>query len=194
MTTRGTVSSNPDPDAPPEFWHAARGIGANYRAATVCRRGHPQSSGLSRYPPGDQGSCPECGANVLKECPGCRLRIRGTSTSTVSRPGHDLSPAYSPPNFCDGCGAPHPWAPRQARIYELENLLDEEDIDEADRLVITDHLRRLQELDPDDDLEQERKLWRAIKGRAPGFFAGPAERILVTLIDRGTRRLLGMDV
>ena len=36
-----------------------------------------------------------------------------------------------------------PWATREERIFELENLLDEEDIEEADRVVIQDQLRRL---------------------------------------------------
>jgi hypothetical protein len=189
MTGRGSISINPDPGAPREFWRGSGG----YRAATVCRRGHPQSSGLTKYPAGELGRCPDCGANVLVACPRCGFRIRGGNDSTVSPPGHELSPGYSPPNFCDGCGAPHPWAPRQARLCELENLLDEEDIDEADRLVVTDHLRRRQSLDPDEDLEQERRLWSAVKRRAPGLFAGSGKRILDTLIDHATRRALGMD-
>jgi hypothetical protein len=104
-----------------------------------------------------------------------------------------VSPDYSAPNFCDRCGAPYPWASRQARIYELENLLDQENIDDADRLVVTAHLRRLQELDPDEDEEQVRKLWQHVKRRAPGLFAGPAKRILDTAIDHAMRRALGID-
>jgi hypothetical protein len=44
---------------------------------------------------------------------------------------------------CDECGSASPWATREERIFELENLLDEEDIEEADRVVIQDQLRRL---------------------------------------------------
>ena len=36
----------------------------------------------------------------------------------------------------DGCGEPYPWASRQDRIYQLENLLDEEQIDEPIRLLV----------------------------------------------------------
>jgi hypothetical protein len=108
----------------------------------------------------------------------------------ILQPGRAVSPDYSPPNFCDGCGAPHPWASRLARLYELENLLDEGDIDDADRLVVTEHLRRLQELDPDDDRDQQTRLWYAIKRRAPGLFEGAGNLITKTLIDMAMRRAL----
>lgn len=103
-----------------------------------------------------------------------------------------MSTNYSPPMFCDGCGSPHPWAGRQERIYELENLLDEEDIDEADRLVVQEHLRKLQTLDPDEDVEAERKLWQSVKKRAPGLISGPGQKIAVTIIDRAIRQQIGM--
>lgn len=104
-----------------------------------------------------------------------------------------MSANYSPPSFCDGCGAPHPWASRQARIFELENLLDEEDIDEAARLVVTENLRQLQELDPDEDPDREQRLWKSIRRHAPGLFAGPGKQILTTVVDIYTRRALGID-
>ena len=49
-----------------------------------------------------------------------------------------VSNRYNRPSFCDGCGIAYPWATREERIYELENLFDEAGIDEADRVVIHD--------------------------------------------------------
>lgn len=149
-----------------------------------------QRAGGKLRPP---GRCPDCGAGILTACRHCGLRIRGTSRSRVLRPGLNLSPDYSPPSFCDGCGDPYPWASRQARIFQLENLLDEEDIDEAARLVVTEHLRQLQELAPDDDPEREQRLWKSVRRHAPGLFAGAGRQILTTVIDLTTRRAIGMD-
>lgn len=133
--------------------------------------------------------CTLCGADVLVECGDCGLRIRGE----YDVPGVvGFGANYSPPMFCDGCGTPHPWAGRQARIYQMENLLDEEDIDEADRLLVQEHLRRLQALDPDEDVEIEQKLWQAVKKRAPGLLNGAGQKIAVTIIDRTIRQQLGM--
>ncbi|MGN9809926.1 DUF2321 domain-containing protein [Micromonospora sp. BQ11] len=174
------------------FWRGGGPSNDDYRAASVCRRGHAHSSNLSE-PLADPGRCPECGADILTACRHCGLRIRGTSRSRVLRPGISLSPDYSPPSFCDGCGDPHPWASRQARIFQLENLLDEEDIDEAARLVVTEHLRQLQELTPDDDPEREQGLWKSVSRHAPGLFAGAGKQILTSVIDLTTRRAIGMD-
>ena len=68
--------------------------------------------------------CPTCGANVLTGCPKCRTRIRGY----YHVPGvTSFTGDYTPPRFCDSCGAPFPWLDRQGRIFELENMLDDED-------------------------------------------------------------------
>jgi hypothetical protein len=66
-----------------------------------------------------------------------------------------VSAGYTPPNCCDGCGAPHPWASREVLLFELENLLDEEGIDEADRLLVSADLQRLREQEPDAEAGQE---------------------------------------
>ena len=71
----------------------------------------------------------------------------------------------SRPSFCDGCGAAYPWATREERIYELENLLDEQDIDDADRVVVSDNLRRLREEEALSEKE-ERVLWERVKRAA----------------------------
>jgi hypothetical protein len=67
------------------------------------------------------------------------------------------------PSCCDGCGAAHPWAMREERIFELENILDE-DVDEADGIFIHDRLRELCEAQQLDK-ERERQIWGQIRNR-----------------------------
>jgi hypothetical protein len=64
------------------------------------------------------------------------------------------------------------WAAREERIFELENLLDEEDIEEADRVVIQDQLRRLSDAELIE--KDERQAWSVIGRRARG---GPHEPV-----------------
>jgi hypothetical protein len=104
--------------------------------------------------------------------------------------GHFPDP-YAPPMFCDGCGEPFPWASRQQRIYHLENLLDEEDIDDATRLLVMEDLERLRtsgELDERQQLEA----WQRIKARAPGLLAGAAGKITTTLLTAYLKDKLGL--
>lgn len=134
-----------------------------YGGAAICRRGHVEKAYIR--PGQDVGGiperCPTCGANVLVGCPHCRLRIRGDRFV----PGVVAVFDYSRPSFCDGCGSAFPWATREERIYELENLLDEQDIDDADRVVVSDNLRRLREEEALSEKE-ERVLWERVKGAA----------------------------
>src|SRR5690606_31172769 len=114
----------------------------------ICRRGHTATSYLKpgdTYP--DDQRCVSCGAAVLISCVSCGLRIRGAYYVPGVFTGH----APSRPSFCDGCGAAHPWATRAERIYELENLLDGEDLDEADRLYVHERLRELREAEELDE-------------------------------------------
>lgn len=175
--------------APSGFWPPD---GGGYRAAVVCRRGHVQASNLDDRP-ADAGRCPDCGTDYLTACGTCGLRIRGTSRQVVLPGGTAIAAGYVPPNFCDRCGGPHRWAPREAMLFELENILDQQDVDDADRLAVSEHLRKLRELDPDDDLEQERKRWAAVKRRAPQLLAGPGKMILEKLVDQATKKMLGIE-
>lgn len=88
-----------------------------------------------------------CGAAVLTVCEACGQYIRGPRL--VARAGITRSSSlvpegfYTLPDFCQSCAAPHPWAGRNARSYELENLLDKEDIGEAERLFAGEQLEAL---------------------------------------------------
>ena len=131
-----------------------------YEGAAICRRGHVETEHLK--PGQDVSGIPErcltCGANVLVACPHCQRRIRGDSYAPLWGADGD----YRRPSFCDSCGSAYPWATRVERIYELENLLDEQDIDDADRVVVSDNLRRLREEEELSEKDQ-RVLWERVK-------------------------------
>jgi hypothetical protein len=165
-----------------------------YHAAAVCRRGHDQVTTLSpdgSYP--DDTKCPTCGARILLGCLSCGLRIRGRfHIEPYMAPKHSLDPEWERPTFCDGCGSAHPWATREDRIFELENILDEEEIDEADRLFLHDRLADLRELDGADE-KRERQLWIQIKQRGGSFLtSGPVLQITQNLITAKIRSDLGI--
>jgi hypothetical protein len=95
------------------------------------------------------------------------------------------------PSFCDGCGAAFPWATREERIYELENLLDEEDVDEADRVVVQDALERLRSKELSE--KEERQAWETIKQRGgAAITSGPVQRVLEGLVSAALRANLGL--
>jgi hypothetical protein len=98
---------------------------------------------------------------------------------------------YSPPDFCEDCGAPFPWLSRQGRIYLLENMLDEEALDGANRLEVQEQLEAL--TNPDlEEAEQERR-WRRVKTLAPGFWEkSGAQKILETVVSAAIKAQLGL--
>jgi hypothetical protein len=162
--------------------------GTFYRGAAICRRKHVESSTIlpGRDPVGIPEMCPTCGADVLVSCPYCRLRIRGQIDS------HALIVDYDPPSFCDGCGSAYPWASRKERIYELENFLDEEDIDDADRVVISDNLRRLREEEALNENEQQ-AAWERIKRAAGGAMKSDrVAAVIEGLVSAAIRHQLGI--
>lgn len=95
----------------------------------------------------------------------------------------------SRPSFCDGCGSAFPWSTREERIYELENLLDEEDIDEADRAVVQEQLRRLRNANLTE--RDENQAGETIKRRAGRAVAsGPVLRVMEGLVSAALRQQL----
>jgi hypothetical protein len=106
-------------------------------------------------------------------------------------PGVARRAGAKPVPFCDGCGSAHPWATRQERIYELENLLEEEDIDPADELVVREHLERLRDGEALSEKDQA-ELWKKVKAAAPKLITGAGKTIVVPLISAVIRRQLGI--
>lgn len=155
-------------------------------AAAVCRRGHTISSDVNIKD--SVAKCPTCGASVLTACASCGHRVQGRyKVESVA----SVSGFYTPPDSCDSCGAPHPWASRQARLWELENLLDDNpDLSEADRLVISEQLQALSNPDLSEDEQVER--WQKVKDLAPALFKSSA-RIVETVTTAFVMKKLGLD-
>ncbi|GAB3164907.1 hypothetical protein GCM10027059_21740 [Myceligenerans halotolerans] len=164
-----------------------------YQGAAVCRRGHVETDCLELEPEPEAvrsavvHNCSRCGATILTACRECGQRIRGR----WSNPLAVACTSYSLPSFCDGCGAAFPWVTRVERIYELENLLEQEDILEADRAVIQNHLARLRA----DSLSvrDEEKLWKAVTARLAGkVLSGPVLRIVEGVAGAAVRAQLNL--
>lgn len=132
---------------------------AHYKAAIVCRRGHVLSAFNSplELETDSTQRCTTCGAKQLKACLSCNTRIRGS----YFVPMVVSFAEFSLENFCDACGKAFPWASQQARIWELENVLDEQDLDESDRAQISFQLEKIATGQLVD--EDELRAWRKIK-------------------------------
>lgn len=161
-----------------EWPEATLGSFAN---ATVCRRGHVYDSGDQPMPPTER--CAECGARLLSTCPTCEAPIRGR----FREPRTTYFDAWNPSNFCHSCGAPFPWASREARIYELLNLLDEQELDEPTRLTVSEQLDALRNPDLGEDEQLDR--WRRVKALAPGLMDA-GQRILESIMAAWIKREL----
>ena len=106
--------------------------------------------------------CPGCGARTLVACASCGGRIRGRyHVDNVIF----TNQRYRPPGFCDLCGAAHPWASRQQRIWEIENLLEREGLSEAEELALREKFEELASGELDEDEQVER--WKFIKAAVP---------------------------
>lgn len=181
----------PQPD--PSFWRSGEpGWGSTqpgWQAATVCRRGHVAVNGLTEAPiTAGLGYCADCGAQIIARCPACGIRIRGC----YHNPDVEDLGSFELPRFCDGCGEPYPWATRQDRIYQLENLLDEEDVDEPTKLLVREDLERLRLEGAELDQEAQLAIWRRIKSRSPGLLAGAAWNVGQNLLTAYVQQKLGL--
>lgn len=130
--------------------------------------------------------CVECGAKVLTKCAACNTRVRGRY-----RVEGVVGGGYNPPSFCDKCGSPFPWVDRQGRIYQLENLLDDEDLDPAEELTVREQLEALR--DPDLSEEEQQKRWERVRRGAPGLWEKSGARsILESVVSAAIRQQLGL--
>ena len=86
---------------------------------------------------------------------------------------------YKPPDFCDKCGAAHPWVTRHGRIYELQNRLEDEQLDPADELTVREQLEALQNADLDE--EEQRRRWSRVKALAPQLWQS-SQPLINTLV------------
>lgn len=98
---------------------------------------------------------------------------------------------WQPQDFCDKCGAAFPWASWQARIWALENMLDEDGIDEPTRLRVSKLLSELSSEGVDIDVEGEKRIWGRIKELWPAV-AEKAWTIAGPLITAEAKRQMGL--
>jgi|GEM_PF-5991175 hypothetical protein len=71
-------------------------------------------------------------------------------------------------------------------------FLDQEDIDEADRVFIHDRLRELREAE-DLDGKRERQVWAQIRDRSGRFLTSqPVQKITETVVSAAIRTQLGI--
>jgi hypothetical protein len=149
----------------PELLAFRRGE-AYFQAALICRRGHVLDSSLNPQELENLShkKCSTCGATCLKACPKCNFRIKGRFYVPQVVSFRD----FEPHSFCDNCGSAHPWASQQDRIWELQNILDEEELSESDRTAIAFQLDKISSgiLDVDD----ESKAWKKIKNSLGSVF------------------------
>jgi hypothetical protein len=158
-----------------------------YLPAAICRRGHVVTRDATSSLRTDK--CATCGADVLTECPNCGNIIRGSYIV----PGLiGFSEDYTAPDFCGDCGKPFLWASRQARIYELMNLLEAEGLDPAAELKVREQLQALAEAD-DEDEEAEEARWQRVRRLAPTLWErSGAQQIITTLVLAEARVRLGL--
>jgi hypothetical protein len=130
-----------------------------------------------------QNRCHKCGAPVLTACENCNHRLRGHPSG--------VGGILSVPDFCDNCGAPHPWLSREGRIFMLQNLLDEEQLDPATELEVREQLKAL--TNPDLDADEQQRRWATVKRLAPGLWERTGARtILESVVSAGIKAGLGL--
>jgi hypothetical protein len=159
---------------------------SQYKPAAVCRRGHVATSDVELSPELASSRCRTCGDEILRDCPKCGRFIRGRYQVPGVIGGGQ---SYKPPDFCEDCGAPFPWLSRRGRIYLLQNVLDDSDIDEASKLRAREQLEAL--LNPDLDEDEERRLWERFKKAAPTVWAAERAQVVIdTVLEAGTRAMI----
>lgn len=172
------------------------------RFSAVCMRGHVIEDLLGLEEATQvMPNCRRCGAPVLTECSDCSARILGHRpiewmATDDRRSRWDnwqwikrvFLGRHRPDPFCWNCGKPYPWATREQRIGHLYNLIDfQDDLDEADRLTITEQVAVLSKPEASD--EQRIKAGNVIKRLAPKMWEA-ALPILQTVLSAEIRRQL----
>lgn len=170
---------------------------ARYFAA-VCKRGHTITSSLDspdtvsdwalsssrdRLYIQETNFCPSCSAPVIRACETCKTPILGGTKGAVAR--------FQPKSFCHHCGSAYPWATREARIGQIYNLLDFEELDEADRLRAAEALSVLSLPETDADHEELVHAGETFKRLAPKAWE-TAKPVLMGLLSALLRERLGL--
>jgi hypothetical protein len=167
--------------------------------AAVCLRGHVQDAFIDvqtlsalRGPtqlkaPHVPSFCGQCGGRVLQGCRSCEAGIAGQMD------GRPRDPAWEPAGFCWKCGVPYPWATREQRLAQLYNVIDDEKLDEADRLAVVEQIAVLSE--PVDEVSDEDRVraGKRVKSLAPKVWEA-ALPILQSLLTAKAKQELGLPL
>ena len=120
---------------------------------------------------------------MIAACPNCSARILGSHVG-VAEVG------LEPDSFCFSCGAPYPWADRDALIMQLRNVLEfEPGLDDATRLEVGEQIAVLSQ--PDEDSKRRLKAGEALRKLAPKGWEA-TQPILQTLLSAELRKQLGL--
>jgi len=76
-----------------------------YDIAQICRNGHVVNSMAQSKTQSNKRFCATCGAPTITNCENCQAPIRGY----YHVPGLVTFSPFSPPTYCDECGAAFPW-------------------------------------------------------------------------------------
>ena len=81
--------------------------------AAICRLGDVVSRDVEQDAP--PARCPRCGVTVYRRCVGCSTPIPGPSYALVQGAApltlvRRYEVEYEPPERCERCRVPHPWA------------------------------------------------------------------------------------
>jgi hypothetical protein len=88
-------------------------------------------------------------------------------------------------------GGAHSWATREQRLYELQNILDQQDVDDADRMWIDEQMDRLRADQGSLSEKQEKDIWLGVKRRAPGLFDAAGNALVAGVISTAIRGAIG---
>lgn len=183
-TRHGSARLQQRPERPPLARDSRLRVARIYSKAAYCRRGHWTAWHAHEA----TDFCPKCGAGVIAACDSCGGFI----------PGLDQTPSdvvvigfggEERPSFCGHCGAPFPWIDRAGRIYELQNLLEQEHLDAATELTVREQLEAL--LDPDLSEEEQQRGWERVRRHAPGLWQS-GRGILESVVSAAVKQQMGL--
>jgi hypothetical protein len=165
------IKDNLSPPSPPPT-SGATGIVEGGGSAYV---GPPSLPAVPRH-------CGQCGARVLRACASCDAPVLGAVIFYMQN-----VPMERPDSFCWECGVPYPWATREERVGQLYDLIDDEDLDEADRLTVQEEIAVLSRPDAEVSEEERVRAGETIRRLAPKaweVFLPVAQSVLTAEVKR----------
>jgi hypothetical protein len=173
-------------------WHSVSWLGRRSACGATSRMHHIDLQTLSalRGPtqlkaPHVPAFCGRCGGQVLLGCRSCDAGIAGQMD------GRPRDPQWEPAGFCWKCGFPYPWATREQRLAQLYNVIDDEELDDAERLAVVEQIAVLSE--PVDEVSDEDRVraGERVKSLAPKAWEA-ALPILQSLLTAKAKQDLGL--